>query len=242
MSPSGNEPCALDDSRRALTACGSLDSREDVQAPASRGSRALLALLAPRSSLLLSFLLLPPPSSSSSLLPRLFPPPSAWRARAAGAARCGRTPGGATTGADRRAAYLRDAAALLLETPGIPMESLGEAWISRWSLEVLDSMFFFRNRDSGILSTEVLSTKMAARLIAVVRGEGYLTLFWSRMLAISRSRQRASEFGHGSPLPCLAASAHSAQRPTAAASLELRATERRNSGCRKHLGVSALFV
>ena len=51
----------------------------------------------------------------------------------------------------------------LLKIPEISIESLDESEISRWSLEVLNFntvlSSFVRNRDPGILSTKVLSTK-----------------------------------------------------------------------------------
>ena len=50
-----------------------------------------------------------------------------------------------------------------MKIPEMSIESLNESQISRWSQEVLKAILrrLPRNRDSGIASTKVLSTKMA---------------------------------------------------------------------------------
>ena len=58
------------------------------------------------------------------------------------------------------------AAVFLLKIPYIPKESLDESLMSRWSLEISSTIcFFVRNRDSGISSRKVSSTKVGVESV-----------------------------------------------------------------------------
>ena len=54
-------------------------------------------------------------------------------------------------------------ASLYLKVPEISIESLDESYTGRWSLEVMNTILIavFGNRDSGIVSTKVISPKTA---------------------------------------------------------------------------------